>query len=74
MFGPLTVAGAYYVQRGEFSGQAVWVSIPIGILVALIFFADNIRDIPFDGRVGIRTIATVLGKRPAVRLYEILVV
>jgi 1,4-dihydroxy-2-naphthoate polyprenyltransferase len=73
MFGPLTVTGAYYVQRGEFTGQALWVSIPIGVLVALILLANNIRDIQFDGQVDIHTIATLLGRHLAVRLYEILV-
>jgi 1,4-dihydroxy-2-naphthoate octaprenyltransferase len=73
MFGPLMVTGAYYVQRGEFTGQAAWVSVPIGVLVALILLANNIRDIQFDGGVGIRTVATVLGKHLAVRFYELLV-
>ena len=73
MFGPLMVTGSYYVQRGEFAGQALWVSIPLGILVALILFANNIRDIQSDGQVGIRTLATLLGKDRALRLYESLV-
>lgn len=73
MFGPLMVTGAYYVQRSEFAGQAVWVSIPVGVLVALILLANNIRDIQFDGGVGIRTLATLLGKSSAVRFYALLV-
>ncbi len=73
MFGPLMVTGAYYVQRGEFTEQAAWVSVPIGVLVALILLANNIRDIQYDGRVGIHTIATLLGKPLAVRVYELLV-
>jgi 1,4-dihydroxy-2-naphthoate polyprenyltransferase len=72
MFGPLIVMGAYYVQRGEFSAQALWVSLPPGILVALILLANNIRDIQFDGQVKIRTIATVLGRPLSVKLYEVL--
>ena len=73
MFGPLAVTGAYYVQRGEFTGQPVWVSVPIGILVALILLANNIRDIHVDAKVGISTIATRLGRHLAVRFYELLV-
>jgi 1,4-dihydroxy-2-naphthoate polyprenyltransferase len=73
MFGPLMVTGAYYVQRGEITRQAAWVSVPIGVLVALILFANNIRDIQNDGRVGIYTLATLLGKPLAVRVYELLV-
>lgn len=73
MWGPLMVSGAYYVQRGSFAGQPVWVSIPIGILVALILFANNIRDLSSDTRARIRTIATVLRKDGAVRLYRLLI-
>jgi 1,4-dihydroxy-2-naphthoate octaprenyltransferase len=73
MWGPLMVSGAYYVQRGSFSGQPVWVSIPIGILVALILFANNIRDLSSDTHARVRTIATVLGKESAVKLYRLLI-
>jgi 1,4-dihydroxy-2-naphthoate octaprenyltransferase len=73
IWGPLTVSGAYYVQTGQFSSQALLISLPIGILVALILFANNIRDIGFDGGVGIRTIATVLGRTRAIRVYQMLV-
>jgi hypothetical protein len=37
------------------------ISLPIGILVALILFANNLRDIGLDGG-GIRTIATASGE------------
>ncbi len=73
MFGPLMVSGAYYVQRGEFSAQALWISLPIGMLVALILLANNIRDLDFDGVEGVRTIAGFLGRRGAVMLYRLLV-
>jgi 1,4-dihydroxy-2-naphthoate octaprenyltransferase len=72
MWGPLMVSGAYYVQAGEFSQQAIWVSIPFGILVALILLANNLRDIQFDSRVGIQTVATWLGERRALLLYQYL--
>ena len=74
MWGPLVVSGAYYVQKGEFSFQAVWISIPIGILVALVLLANNIRDIQFDSQVGIDTMATLLGRRWAIRLYQFLLI
>ena len=72
MWGPLMVSGAYYVQRGEFNFQTIWISIPIGILVALVLLANNIRDIQFDSRVGIDTVATLLGRERAIRLYQFL--
>ena len=73
VWGPLMVSGAYYVQRGSFSGQPVCVSIPIGILVALILFANNIRDLASDTQARVRTIATVLRKEGAVKLYRSLI-
>ena len=74
MWGPLVVAGAYYVQRGELILQPVWVSVPVGLLVALVLLANNIRDIQFDSQVGIVTMATLLGKSRAVRTYRALLV
>ena len=73
MFGPLIVGGAYFVQRGAFSSLAFWVSVPFGIFVALVLLANNIRDVRFDGEVGIHTIATLLGSRLAAMVYQFLV-
>jgi 1,4-dihydroxy-2-naphthoate octaprenyltransferase len=67
------VSGAYYVQRSSFSGQPVWVSVPVGILVALILFANNIRDLASDTRARVCTIATILRKEGAVKLYRSLI-
>ncbi|HUJ90176.1 MAG TPA: prenyltransferase [Syntrophorhabdales bacterium] len=73
VWGPLMVSGAYYVQRSSFSGQPVWVSVPVGILVALILFANNIRDLASDTHARVRTIATILRKEGAVKLYRSLI-
>jgi 1,4-dihydroxy-2-naphthoate octaprenyltransferase len=73
MWGPLMVSGAYFVQQGEVTAQAIWVSVPFGILVALILLANNIRDIQYDSKVGIKTLAILLGQKGAVGLYQGLV-
>lgn len=73
MFGPLMVSGAYFVQMAAFNPQVVWVSIPFGIFVALVLFANNIRDIGFDGQVGIQTVATLLGGSRSTRVYQFFV-
>lgn len=72
--GPMIVVGAYYVQTGSVSWEAVMLSIPIGLLVAAIIQANNIRDIPNDAAVGKRTLATYIGQRWARREYVALVV
>ena len=71
MFGPLMVSGAYFVQTGAFSAATLWVSLPLGILVALVLLANNIRDIPSDGQAGVQTVATVLGGRRAALAYRL---
>jgi 1,4-dihydroxy-2-naphthoate octaprenyltransferase len=74
MWGPLMVEGAYYVQRQTLSMQAFWVSLPFGILVALVLLANNIRDIDHDRSRGIRTIAILLGHRLGMSAYLALMV
>jgi len=74
MWGPLMVEGAYFVQRQSLSLQAFWVSLPFGVLVALVLLANNIRDIDHDRRRGIRTLAILLGRRLGLNAYLLLVV
>jgi len=69
MWGPLMVEGAYYVQRQAFSRAALWVSIPFGVLVALVLLSNNIRDIAHDSRKGIRTLPILIGRRNGLRLF-----
>lgn len=74
MWGPLMVEGAYFVQRQVFSLNALWVSIPFGVLVALVLLANNIRDIGYDRDKGILTIPILIGRRNGVRLFITLIV
>ena len=73
MWGPLMVAGAYFVQRQTFSVNAFWISLPFGALVALVLLANNIRDIGHDRDKGILTLAIVLGPRKGLAFYHVLV-
>jgi 1,4-dihydroxy-2-naphthoate octaprenyltransferase len=69
MWGLLIPLGSYMVQRGVFSWSPVAASLPIGLLVALVLLANNIRDIDYDGSVGNRTLAVVLGAARAEKVY-----
>ncbi len=69
MWGPLMFEGAYAVQRQALSPKILYLSIPFGILVALVLFANNIRDIEYDSRQGIKTIGIMLGGRQSFWLY-----
>jgi 1,4-dihydroxy-2-naphthoate octaprenyltransferase len=46
------------------------ISLPFGLLVALVLLANNLRDIEYDGSVGIHTIGTLLGQRKTLLLYQ----
>lgn len=69
MWGPLMIEGAYVVQRQVFSLKALYLSVPFGVLVALVLLANNIRDISYDSRQGIKTIGILLGSRPSFFVY-----
>jgi len=70
MWGPVIVGGTYFVQRGSLSPEAVLISVPFGLLVALVLLANNLRDIDYDRSAGITTIGTLLGQRKTRALYQ----
>jgi 1,4-dihydroxy-2-naphthoate octaprenyltransferase len=74
LFGPLTVIGSYYVVTGHFDWAAVWVSIPVGLLVTAILHGNEWRDISEDARSGGVTFSIKAGRRIAHAGYVWLVV
>lgn len=71
-FGPLMVMGAYYVQAQNLPLKVFLISIPVGILIALVLFINEFPDYVADKSVGKRTLVVILGKKKAVILYQIL--
>jgi 1,4-dihydroxy-2-naphthoate octaprenyltransferase len=69
MWGLLIPLGAFMVQTGAFSLAPAAAGLPIGVLVGLVLLANNIRDIDYDGSVGTRTFAVVVGKERAAKVY-----
>ncbi|MHB8908982.1 MAG: UbiA family prenyltransferase [Syntrophales bacterium] len=69
VWGPLMIEGAYAVQRQALSPKAFIISVPFGIIVALVLFANNMRDRAYDSRQSITTISTLLGDRGSFRLF-----
>jgi 1,4-dihydroxy-2-naphthoate octaprenyltransferase len=74
VWGPLMIEGAYAVQRRALSGKAFIISIPFGVLVALVLFANNMRDMAYDSRQNVRTLGTILGPRRSYHLFTGLIV
>lgn len=71
-FGPLIVMGSYFVQAQSLPVKAFFISIPVGILIALVLFINEFPDYAADMAVGKRTLVVRLGKRRAVILYQCL--
>lgn len=71
--GPVMVCGAYYVFSDSVTLEAILISIGIGLVVAAILHANNIRDIELDEAAGKVTLATHFGRRWANREYALLV-
>jgi 1,4-dihydroxy-2-naphthoate octaprenyltransferase len=74
LFGPLMVLGAFIVQTGQFDWMPLLIALPIGFLVTAILHANNLRDMPFDSRAGIRTLALVAGRGGSRAIYALLVI
>ena len=72
-FGTGMTLGAYIVQTKEFSWIPVILSIPIGFLIDAILHSNNIRDIKFDGRFGIKTLPILIGEKLSKYFYYFLV-
>jgi 1,4-dihydroxy-2-naphthoate polyprenyltransferase len=72
-FGPIMTMGAYYVQAERWSWEALYASVPVGILVALILYVNEIPDRAGDAAAGKRTLPVRLGSGAVLGLYRALV-
>ncbi|MDR3250311.1 MAG: prenyltransferase [Tannerella sp.] len=60
MFGPLSMIGVYYSACGIFDWSVVFVSVPVGLLVANIVYTHAIMDFEPDREAGKMTFAVLL--------------
>lgn len=65
--------GSYLVQTDVLSLRVAILSVPIGLFVAAIVFANNMRDADVDASAHLSTLAGVLGRRYSAVLYLILI-
>lgn len=72
--GTVMVMAAYYVQLEAWTNEALIASLPVGLLVANILHANNLRDIVNDRARSKVTIATIIGRPAAdVLLYALVI-
>lgn len=72
-FGIGMTLGAYIVQTNEFSWMPVIFSIPLGMLIDAILHSNNLRDINFDGKFGVKTLPILIGEKLSVKFYYFLI-
>jgi 1,4-dihydroxy-2-naphthoate polyprenyltransferase len=73
LMGPLMVVGTYFAVTGQWSLDALVLSVPVGLLVAAILHGNEWRDIGEDTRAGIVTLSSRVGKEWAHYGYVALV-
>jgi 1,4-dihydroxy-2-naphthoate octaprenyltransferase len=74
LMGPLMVVGTFYALTGYYSADVLYISLPIGCLVAGILQANNLRDIIHDRNANIKTLAAVAGNSYAKAEYLTLII
>jgi len=72
-FGTGMTLGAYLVQTHTFSWIPVILSIPFGLLIDAILHSNNIRDINFDGKFGVKTLPILIGEQLSKYFYYFLI-
>ena len=68
-FGPIMALGAYYVQTGSYDLEPLLASLPVGILIALILYLNEVPDRPADARAGKRTLPVRFSKEAVINGY-----
>jgi 1,4-dihydroxy-2-naphthoate polyprenyltransferase len=63
--GPIMVVGTYWVITGHFDWVPLYVSLPVGLMVASILYYQSLPDMKTDLAAGKHTLAVKLGKRGA---------
>jgi 1,4-dihydroxy-2-naphthoate polyprenyltransferase len=68
-FGPIMTLGAYFVQAREYDVEPLLASIPVGILIALVLYVNEVPDRPADAAAGKRTLPVRFSKDVIVNGY-----
>jgi 1,4-dihydroxy-2-naphthoate polyprenyltransferase len=68
-FGPIMVLGTYFVVARQFSWEAFYASLPVGLLIMLVLYVNQVPDRPADEKAGKRTIVVRLDKSAIISGY-----
>jgi 1,4-dihydroxy-2-naphthoate octaprenyltransferase len=70
-FGPIMTIGAYYVQARAWSWEAIYASLPVAILIALVLYVNEVPDRPGDAKAGKRTLPVRWSKGAVILAYAL---
>ncbi len=65
VWGPLMIAGTYFITTGSAPSWVWWASIPYGLIVMTVLFGKHIDKIEADTAKGIHTVPVLIGERRA---------
>ena len=68
-FGPLMTVGTYLAVTGEWSWPAFWSSLPVGILIALVLYVNQVPDRLADTAAGKRTLVVRWPRERVIAVY-----
>jgi 1,4-dihydroxy-2-naphthoate octaprenyltransferase len=71
-FGPVMTLGAYYVCAQQWSWEALYISLPVALLIALVLYVNQIPDRAGDEAVGKRTLIVRWPESRVITAYEIM--
>jgi 1,4-dihydroxy-2-naphthoate octaprenyltransferase len=74
IWGPLMIAGTYFVTAGSLPAWVWGASLPYGLLVATVLFGKHIDKLDVDSGKGIHTLPVLLGDPLARRVNQVLMV
>ena len=72
-FGPIMAAGTYLAVTQTWSWEPVYASVPIGILIALVLYLNQVPDRRSDEATGKRTLIVRWSKDTVIRVYALAV-
>ncbi len=71
-FGPVMTIGAYFVCAQQWSWEAIYISLPVALLIALVLYVNQIPDRAGDEAVGKRTLIVRWPESRVITAYELM--
>lgn len=72
IFGPISVLFSYMAQTGHVEWVTIYYAIPLALNTEAILHSNNTRDAEADKKVGIVTLAILIGRTSSYILYALL--